>query len=327
MWRLFLCLLLTACDCGSDSGGETCVTNAECGELTCVDGMCVSISDGGGRDFGGSLADVPPLDVPPRDVPPRDVPDGDGATTCVDLALEFSGEPTPLEVPSSARFLLVKAWGAGGNNDGSFGGPGGFSSALYEVVDPQTLTAIVGRLGRNDGEVAFGFGARGAGGLSGLFAGPPPLAAAERERAIVIAGGGGSSVRDVPPAGGAGNRGGGMPSMAGGNATNVGPGDRNLNTGGGGGYEGGIGRQTDSTGGTGGTGIVLEAGGLRLVSIGGVSQSIVEASDTMFPPRQDDEDYPACAPGTEAPDCDPGVGERAGFMVVRVLCEEPPPLI
>lgn len=326
MWRLSLCVLLAACDCG-DNGGDSCVTNSECGALTCVDGECVSISDGGAGDSGGGFQDQGLADAPRLDVPTADVLVDDAATTCVDLALEFSGEPTALEVPSSARFLLVKAWGAGGNNDGSFGGPGGFSSALYEVVDAQTLTAIVGRLGRNDGEVAFGFGARGAGGLSGLFAGPPPLEATERERAIVIAGGGGSSVRDVPPAGGAGNDGGGMPSMAGGNATNVGPGDRNLNTGGGGGYEGGIGRQTESTGGTGGTGIVLDAGGLRLVSIGGVPQSIVETSDTMFPPRQDDEDYPACEPGTEAPDCDPGVGERAGFMVVRVLCEEPPPLI
>ena len=306
-----LLLLVVSCDCGEPVGGDACLTDESCGEQVCVNGMCVDEDEADiGVDAGPAGDATPSLD----------------AATCLDVSLEFSGEPTLLQVPATARFLLVKAWGAGGNGDSGFsGGPGGFSSAIYEVTDPQDLTVVVGRLGRNDGDMAFGFGALGGGGLSGLFTGVPPLEATEFDRAILIAGGGGSAGRDEGPNGGAGNREEGdaaqdTDSMRGGNATFPGPGDRNTNTGGGGGLRGGIGRRNGSTGGLGGRGVVQEAPGMRLHTIGGVAQSVMDTASGALPPRQDDEDYPGG-------DCPPGTTECNGYMVIRVLCSEPPALI
>lgn len=314
-WAIVWCLLLVgACDCGE--AADMCLTDEDCIAQSCVDQRCVSFPDAS-ADTSGGIQDTSFPDQGFPDVPPVDVPPSMDATPCVDLSLEFSGEPTALEIPASARFLVVKAWGAGANGDGGVaGGPGGYTSAVYRVIEPQTLTVVVGQLGRQDGETAFGFAARGGGGLTGLFTGVPPLSGTEQGRAILIAGGGGSTVRNGGAAGGAGNSGGGMPSMTGGNATFTGPAGANVNTGGGGGYEGGLGRQSSSTPGLGGTGIVVsEAGGLELRGA-----SILEASSNRAPPYQDDEDYPVLP-------CPPGSQECSGYIVVRVLCEEPPPLI
>lgn len=265
-------------------------------------------------------------DVPPGDSGP---PTAD-ATMCLDLSLEFSGEPTLVELPASARFLVIKAWGAGGNGDGgrfgamdSLGGPGGYSAASYEVLDPQALTVVVGERGRNNGHMAFGFAPLGGGGLSGLFMGPPPLEHTEQGRALLVAGGGGSGVRNGGAHGGAGNDVGGTPTMAGGQSTFPGPDNANVGTGGGGGYSGGLGRRSSTTPGLGGSGFpnsdeegaaAAESAGLRLIE-----SLVLPASTNNLPPRQDDDDYPLDYPA--------GAQERNGFVVVRVLCSEPPPLI
>ena len=322
------CLLLTACDCGGGATGGTCVTDVDCPGQLCVDRVCVSLPDASAD--AGSMSDLSFSDIPFPDVPaPDSGPPSMDADTCAELSLEFSGEPTLLDLPVSARYLVFKAWGAGGNGDGgrfgamdSIGGPGGYSAATYEVMDPGPLTVVVGERGRNNGEMAFGFAPLGGGGLSGLFMGSPPLVHTEQERALLVAGGGGSGVRNGGAHGGAGNDVGGMPTMLGGQATFTGPNNANAGTGGGGGYFGGIGRRNNSTGGLGGSGFgdtpeameAAERAGLRLI------ESLVLSSSSNLPPRQDDEEYPDM-------DCPVGTQECNGFVVVRILCDEPPELL
>lgn len=328
-WRFAWCLLLFgACQCG-EPAADQCVTDEDCAERLCVDQQCVSYPDAS-ADSVGTFPDITFPDSAFPDVPPGDSgPPTVDATMCLDLSLEFSGEPTLVELPASARFLVIKAWGAGGNGDGgrfgamdSIGGPGGYSVASYEVLDPQPLTIVVGERGRNNGHMAFGFAPLGGGGLSGLFMGAPPLEHTEQERALLVAGGGGSGVRNGGAHGGAGNDVGGTLSMAGGESTFPGPDNANVGTGGGGGYAGGLGRRSGSTAGLGGSGFgegaegaaAAETAGLRLID-----SLVLPPATNNLPPRQDDEDYPMDYPA--------GAQEQNGFVVVRVLCSEPPPLI
>jgi hypothetical protein len=259
----------------------------------------------------------------------------DSMVECEPQDLEFTGEPQAIVVPPNAVFLHIKAWGAGGNSDCvDNGGAGGYTEAVYTVTGQPELVAIVGQLGHNVGEEAFGFAAAGAGGLTGVFVGPAPITENDQDKALVIAGGGGSAMRDecTPEArGGPGNVPTSpehMPTMKGGEATHTGPNGRNENTGGGGGYKGGRGRTAADEAGMGGSGFVAsQKDGLQIHQVNGVYQSIIEHFDPAqggpsLPPHQDDPDYIA-----HSGDCDPGTSECNGLLIVRFLCEDPGPIV
>lgn len=305
------------CECAA---GGRCVAS-----LTCVDNQCIAVpvvdagSDDAGADTGGARdADSP--DVAPLDVGP------DAPAVCVDEMLTFSGAPQRIEVPEGARFLHIKAWGAGANGDGgATGGVGGYSEAVFEVEGEGTLYAVVGQLGRHNGVIPFGFAALGGGGLTGVFLSDVPPTAEDAETALVVAGGGGAAVRTGsgvgPDPGIPGNHpmAGGQATMQGGAATNTNPSGRNETTGGGGGHEGGPGRGAGRNVGTGGSGFVAANLGPFVLdeNSAGEPHYVIAHSEIgdETPPNSEDEELPvdACV----------GRNECNGFLIVRFLCEDP----
>ncbi|WP_086930540.1 hypothetical protein [Agarilytica rhodophyticola] len=96
-------------------------------------------------------------------------------------------------VPAGAKFMRVKAWGAGGNRDnGARGGVGGYTTAVIPISAGEVYTVVVGRWGNNGGVGHYGFGGSG-GGLSGIFSGTEAVISSDQARAIIVAGGGGAS--------------------------------------------------------------------------------------------------------------------------------------
>lgn len=300
--------------CSAEPGGGACSTAAECtrGD-TCVEGRCVATSaDGGGSD-SGPRADSGPLP------PPIDAGDFDGAFPCGEMTFPLTATEESFTVPPGVRYMHVKAWGAGGNDERSCGatpdgGTGGFTEAVFAVGSGTSLPSgtelvvIVGQRGRagTSGEdlFRFGFGAWGGGGLTGVFRGPSPIADTDRDRALVVAGGGGSASGPDCSAGIPGNypSAGGAASMLGELPSGSSP------LGGAGGYEGG------------------SVGARNVPSNGGTGFVAPEATDALLlhsepgtnaPPRTDDPDYDGMA----------GQSELSGLMVIRYLCEPPPPLI
>jgi hypothetical protein len=258
--------------------------------------------------------------------PPADSSSGaDAEIPC----LEASFEPTETQeildqIPSNARYVHIKAWGAGAN--GEFNAPpfttcgyddsglGGYSEALFEVHPGDSYLVVVGKRGRagvsTDEEVIrFGFGHQGGGGLSGVFRGSTLISATDQARAMVIAGGGGGA--DVGPSGdpcrpgGTGNHpdSGGMSTMMGGEGL-----DDGVN-GGGGGYYGGSGGPV-GTAGKGGKGHVADD------AIPDYTKVLYSERGSGLPPNTDDEDYDGVA----------GKGEQSGRVVIKFICALPPVL-
>jgi hypothetical protein len=226
--------------------------------------------------------------------------------------------------------MQVKAWGAGGNQEGGCSPPeavddagiGGFTGAVFEVTPGQSFILIVGHEGRagigaDEDTERFGFGMWGGGGLSGLFTAGDFIADGDSSRALVIAGGGGgASAPGCNPAG-TGNH----PDQSGGMSTMLGGVGADGINGGGGGYRGGTGGQVGLPG-KGGSGFVLDeehaparCPGDPLCAI----DSVVKWTEpgTAEVPEDDDEQYVATA----------GWIESDGLVVVNFVCEQPEPFV
>ncbi len=238
---------------------------------------------------------------------PSDVNHGGDGATCASRTFPLTETQDLLVVPTGARYMHVKAWGAGGNGEGQCdqtdGGVGGYTEGIFEVQDRTQLIVIVGQRGRagmnGEERMRFGFGDWGGGGLSGVFRGGDPLTAGERDRALVIAGGGGSAGAPGCHPGGAGNHplAGGEPTMQGG------PGADEVN-GGAGGYAGGTGGAKGEAG-QGGTGFVAD---------GAIDSKMLNSEPgNTVPPGTNDPDYADAA----------GTTEKPGRVVIHFVCDKP----
>ncbi|MBN1772857.1 MAG: hypothetical protein JXB32_16420, partial [Deltaproteobacteria bacterium] len=224
--------------------------------------------------------------------------------------------------PPGARYMYIKAWGAGGNGEEMSsgcglvdnGGMGGYTEAVYELLTaPPPFIVIVGGKGHAGaaGTMFFGWGQDGGGGLSGVFVGPEEITPTDHAKALVIAGGGGG-VWPGCIAGGCGNHddAGGRDTMLGGRSTS---GDELGVNGGGGGYNGGSGGGRDEAG-MGGTWCGgNDRPGMRLVR----SRKLAATPGTAVVPNSSDPDY--LLAGYPA-----GMSEQNGWVVIHFTCEEPP---
>lgn len=212
-------------------------------------------------------------------------------------------------MPQLARYMHVKAWGAGGNQEGQCGsqedaGIGGYSEAAFEVLPGADLIIIVGKRGKAGlaGEeiMRFGFGNWGGGGLSGVFRGPTTITDQDCSKALIIAGGGGSAGAPGCHPGGTGNHpaAGGEPTMQGG------AGADGINGGGGG-----------CVGGSGGAKGEAGKGGAGFVDPSAL-KSVMLHSDpgSGAPPKTTDPDYDGKA----------GTAEQSGRVVLHFVCSVPP---
>lgn len=259
--------------------------------------------------------------IPPDDTAPASEetdarpPDGDGAAECAAQVIPFTDTDVTVLIPAGARFMEIKAWGAGGNQElvcpYEDAGMGGFTKAVFELgtragLRPgDVLSVVVGQLGRSglsgDEIDRHGFGTWGGGGLSGVFLGEGPVGENDRARALVVAGGGGSAGGTCSP-GGPGNH----PTAAGGESTMRGSAGADGPNGGGGGYAGGTGGGRGQ-GGRGGSGYVApDALGTPVLAYAEPGAGI--------PPGIDDPDYDGTSAGVESD----------GLVVIRFTCEAPP---
>jgi len=213
------------------------------------------------------------------------------------------------KVPKNARYMHVKAWGAGGNGEGQCtpakdGGLGGYTEAVFKVAPGTEYVIIVGKRGRagltGEQKMRFGFGDWGGGGLSGVFKGPKPITASDQGKALLIAGGGGGASAPGCQPGGTGNHpaAGGMSTMQGGKGAD------GVN-GGAGGYRGGKGG-AKKRGGMGGTGFVAK----EAIK----SQILYAQPKAGVPPKTKDPDYDGKA----------GQEEVSGRLVIHFTCTVPP---
>jgi hypothetical protein len=193
-------------------------------------------------------------------------------------------------IPTGAKTMKVKAWGARGGGDHSpespsgdiyiYGGGGGYSYAEFAVIEG------------TDYYIAYNsFGGAGinnivssAGGLCGVFIGNSAPTKFSYNRALIIAGGGGGAVADedglpsgqflagLPGNSTSGNSG-GMSSMQGvaGSGT---PNADNETGAGGGGFRGGSARK-------GGTGMI-HASGINQIYTAGVGTATANTSDPDY---------------------------------------------
>lgn len=305
---------LGACDGAVHTRGCELDSDCEPGAL-CVDMRCSGGPTDGGDDPRLDAFAPPPFDAGP---PPDGAGSPDGAVECGAIDFVTTETMEMVRVPPGVQYMHIKAWGSGGNGEGACGlpdiegGPGGYTEAVYAVVPGTEFVVIVGYPGSASvpgGETfRFGWGAHGGGGLTGVFRGPGPIGEADRDRAVVIAGGGGSAGAPGCNPGGPGNYPATevMPTMMGGFGS-----DREGLTGGGGGYEGGLGGGR-SLAGRGGTGFISPEGLLPDRS----RMLHAEPLDNA-PPMTDDPDYEAGTGSTEA----------GGRLVIRYDCIPPPPLI
>ena len=280
--------------------------DSACGQMRCPTGVaCVAgrCEEPGTRPAADGGTTTVPLDGAVL---------GDGAFACGATTFRVTDTQESFAVPASVRYLIVKAWGAGGNGEGrdcpDNGGPGGFSAGIFSVTPGEPMVIIVGKRGRAgdpENRNRFGWGAHGGGGLTGVFRGEGPLTDADADRALIIAGGGGSAAPRTCSAGGPGNHtdAGGMSTMQGSFGY-----DRDGIIGGGGGRLGGDGGDLDAPG-RGGTGFVHESA---------ASPHILAANmGDVGPPAADDPDYDGVA----------GTTEQSGHLVLHFLCDEPGPLL
>jgi hypothetical protein len=248
---------------------------------------------------------------------------GDGGDVpCVDQDFPLTETQVDLLVPLNARYMQIKAWGAGGNGEGQCAPPdddaglGGFSGANFQVsndanaaVQPGShLVVIVGQRGRaglgDEDVVRFGFGHWGGGGLSGVFHGPELITATDQAKAILVAGGGGGASAPGCMFAGTGNH----PDAGGMTGTMMGGAGTDEVNGGGGGYEGGLGGGHIEPG-MGGTGFIHAA------AEPGFLQDHADPGSGVAP-RSEDADYADNA----------GTDEQPGRVVIRFTCDAPPPI-
>jgi len=282
---LFSAALTAAC--GSSDGGA--MDLPPCEGLACEDASSLDVSS-----FEVSVSDTGPADV-----------------SCPSVTFPLTETQVAFSVPSNVRYMHVKAWGAGGNDEGQCGkldgGLGGFSEAVFEVRPGDPLIVIVGKRGRagisGEERARFGFGEWGGGGLSGVFMGRDLITATDQAKALVIAGGGGSAGAPGCHPGGTGNhpKAGGMPTMQGG----LGADDINS---GAGGYFGGKGGARGMEG-MGGTGYVRNVEPTKALD----SRMLFVEPLAPKPPRADDPDYDGTA----------GTPELSGLVVIRFTCGRP----
>jgi hypothetical protein len=310
--------------------GAAALILAAAGTLGCADdGYWIPVPADGSDvlDDGGST-EATEDGTPAEDGTPEDVVVSDDSGEEADVPCG-EGDFMPVETqeaytaPPGARYMYIKAWGGGGNGEemsagcslADNGGIGGYSEAVYELLTtPPPLVVVVGRKGNANeaGQMFFGWGQDGGGGLSGVFVGPDTITDTDQAKALVIAGGGGG-VWPGCIAGGTGNNddAGGQPTMLGGLSTS---GDELGVNGGGGGYHGGTGGARDEAG-MGGTGYINEApAGMRYVR--GRMEHAVPGSNRA--PNDGDVDY------TPETDYSPALSENGGRVVIHFTCEEPP---
>ncbi|MFH2007720.1 MAG: hypothetical protein ABI333_14135 [bacterium] len=299
---LFGILLLGgAVGCARDSAAGECQHNNDCAQgYHCDQGTCVS-------------------DAPGPDATTADAQTADGEVSCAAEELPFSDAEETVVIPDHARYMHVKLWGAGGNDEsqcpwtdngaGLDGGQGGFTEAIFEIhagtaLAPGTeLVVIVGAAGLAGASSSrFGFGVRGGGGLTGVFFGPAPIEAGDAVQALAVAGGGGSAGAPNCHPGGPGNHpdAGGRADMQGGEGA-----DSDHIIGGGGGFEGGPGGDLNLAA-TGGAGFVDET-----LALDHRLHSAVSGDNPV--PGSTDEDY--LAQGGTA-----GRSEQPGLAIIRFTC-------
>jgi|GEM_PF-3370675 len=310
---------------GCSETWDECDRPEDCGNgMTCHLGRCIPISDTDSGEFD-SISDEESVSYDFTeeffDVP--DVPyETENTTQCGDVTFELTETQETLIIPNNVKYMHVKAWGAGGNEEHSPGtcpniyddaGLGGFTEAVFEIVPGTNLIVIVGKLGRAGDpppdRVRFGFGNWGGGGLSGIFMGPDPITESSQDKAILIAGGGGGSGGDCAYPGGTGNS-----DDSGGQSTMQGSDGADGVNGGGGGYHGGTGGARGK-GGKGGSGFVVSNGVFPEIRV--LDSRIMHSEPGVgHPPKTDDPDYDGEAGGIE----------KNGRVVIHFTCE-PPQLI
>ena len=313
---------------GCAQSDEPCTLPSECQlGYTCEDGRCVPVGDTDADAVDvvtddGPVGDTPVDDVPVEDAP-VDVPVEDSTVDddeiCAEASFPYSNTQELFTVPANARYMHVKAWGAGGNEEHlpgdcpgivDDGGLGGFSEAVFEVSPGAELIIIVGKLGRagdpTEDRIRFGFGQWGGGGLTGIFLGPEFINENSQDKALIIAGGGGGSGGDCSNPAGTGNH-----PDSGGETTMLGGEGADGVNGGGGGYEGGTGGPRGGPG-MGGMGFVRTEGAYGAIDY---RMLAAEPGDGV-PPKTDDTDYAD----------DAGLYEHNGRIVLHFVCE-PPPLL
>lgn len=243
----------------------------------------------------------------------------DAADPCTASEHIFTDTAESFTVPQDVRYMVIKAWGSGANeeeqcvNNTGMGGPGGYTAAVLDVsasasliTAGSTLSVVVGRrvhLNETSTELALhGFAASGGGGLSGVFTGAFPLTASEYSRAVVIAGGGGSAGSENASTCTIG-RPGNFPTAGGMNDMQGGAGAHDDLNGGGGGYRGGVGGAWGQS----------AYGGEEFVrSHMDVLDSRVEykLQGTWTAPMTSDPDYNGVA----------GASQEPGLVVIRFVC-------
>jgi len=255
--------------------------------------------------------------------------DADEDVPCLEETLPWSNTQVSYLVPAYARYMHVKVWGAGGNEEAGCsdaeypygnGGYGGFSAAVFEVEPGTPLIIIVGGAGSASSSgvppeerMRFGWGMDGGGGLSGVFQGPDTITEADSAKALIIAGGGGGATTT-----------GANPCIPGkhGNVTLTADQAMSTMMGGVGSDEGVNGGGGGHRGGKGGTHGVAGLGGEGFVAADAIRFAIENAAPgDDLPPRSDDVDYMAAH---EASGNYPGVTETAGLVVISFVCEIPP---
>jgi hypothetical protein len=297
-------LLLTGC--GSSSSADPCEAVVCGGSMQCVNGACVAkpLNDAGtnpGPDAsndGGSGLDV----TTNYDGPPSE------ATECFAGEFPWTNSQEAFTVPAGARWMHVKAWGGGANQEGTCpGGVGGYAEGIFEVTAGTELVFIVGAPGHAadaKAQMLLGWGQSGGSGLTGVFSGPGLVLADEFAKAWLIAGGGGGA--GVQSGGGpcipgvpGNNPNASMPTMEGGLGL-----DDNVN-GGGGGFRGGAGGKKGERG-LGGSGFVDQTRVTDFLLLN------AEIGDEQ-PKNTGDPDYKSPA----------GVYENPGLLVVKFTCDKP----
>ena len=291
-------LAAAALGCGGGSAADPCAT-----------GGCAGAGGGTGQYDAGTVG-------PDASLFEDGGLDNDSGTTpvCEDYVFPFTETQEVFFAPDTAKWMHVKAWGAGGNQEKScHGGIGGYSEGVFAVSPGTPLIVIVGGAGSAGQafDYRFGFGNSGGGGLSGVFLGPDLIDENAWGRALLIAGGGGGDGVEkgggpcITAIGGNHAQSGGAPTMMGG------PGlDSGVN-GGGGGYRGGTGGAKGAAG-VGGTGYPHPASADK--PQGWVDSILLAASvGDGVPPNSKDAEYDGVAGQTEA----------NGQVVIHFRCEKP----
>ncbi|MBI5531154.1 MAG: hypothetical protein HY898_00460 [Deltaproteobacteria bacterium] len=300
--------------CSGSADADPCASTVCSSGTQCVEGKCVLkplgdagphvIDSGTGNDVSTGDDSGMKIDAGPiEDSAPSE------PTECFKSDIPYTNTQLSFAVPPGARWMHVKAWGGGANQEGSCpGGVGAYTEASFEVKPGTELVFVVGAPGSASTELEqmlTGFGRTGGSGLTGVFSGPGLVKADEFSKAwMIAAGGGGAGVQSgggpcIPGVPGNHPTAGGMPTMLGGVGL-----DDNVN-GGGGGYRGGKGGAKGEKG-FGGTSYVDPARATDSFTLQG------EIGDEM-PPNTGDPDYKNNAGSYETP----------GLLVVKFTCDKP----